>query len=163
MKVDRFELSFTILKIGVFTIKLYFQKKLNTFLFFTINITHAILFDYNVHISDKFGRRDIIPLEVPPWQTKVQVLVQLLGLCSIFSCISVLIFFGKFPNEKLFLSSLIFSQYLRVHQSLSWWIFLTGLALNTWIIMVPWACAIFCSTLFLIFVYSSIFLMQELQ
>ena len=117
----------------------------------------------NVHISDKFGRKELLTLETPPWQTKVQVIIKLQAMCSIFSYISLFIFFCEFPNEKLLLSSLIFSQYLRVYKSLSWWIFLIGLVVNTWIFLVGWASVIFCSAMFLIFIYTFIFLMQELK
>jgi hypothetical protein len=84
--------------------------------------------------------------------------VKLLFASSIACTAFVLLFFLKFPNAKLLMSSLL----IELFDFAPWWIFLIGCALNAWILLNTWAFLVFYATIYLFFIFSIIFLLQEM-
>jgi len=113
--------------------------------------------------AEEYARADLTT-GAPEWQKHLEIYIKLIIIASIDICIVVVFYFLLFPEDKLFISSIIFPKSKWTHNSsLRWWAFPVAAALNVSMCVIGWGLTLVLASFFVIAVFATIFVLEELR
>jgi hypothetical protein len=117
-----------------------------------------------LYFSDQYTLRlDKRSTTVPLWQKEVQLYLKLIIFAGNITFFVVFMYFLRFPHDKLFISSVIFSNSTLNSPSRRWWAFPIAAGLNLMTLVPAWALGLAFFTYCTLSVYMVIFVLEEMR